>query len=260
MPHNLDLDELIERNPVQIKAFKKDKLAYVINLLTICNYPVEGLKTNFFIPLNSRKLKVVVNNYKAYLNYLIDSKVIKSDNYYRPGEKSKGYRLSKRYFTKIKVYLMEDFTLIQTLKREEKAKLKTVRTYKYLSNFFFNSKLEIDEDYALKFIAEEYWLCSNEIKICNERKNRCVNKYNNSMLTISKIKNQNFSLSIDNTSRRFHSNLTNLRSILRNTLTYNGEKLISIDIKNSQPYLSLLLFNYDFWSKKKKKNKKKQNY
>jgi len=47
-----------------------------------------------------------------------------------------------------------------------------------------------------------------------------------------------------------------MRSIIRNAITYKGQKLVSIDIKNSQPYLSTLLLNRNFWITAKKEPKK----
>ncbi|WP_145944184.1 hypothetical protein [Fuerstiella marisgermanici] len=44
---------------------------------------------------------------------------------------------------------------------------------------------------------------------------------------------------------RIHTDLTNCHSLIRSSLTVNGDHLVSIDIKNSQPlFLSLLLINY----------------
>jgi len=66
-------------------------------------------------------------------------------------------------------------------------------------------------------------------------------------MSAEKLNWKDFYLMLDNNVYRFHSNLTNMRSIIRNAITYKGQKLVSIDIKNSQPYLSTLLLNRDFW-------------
>jgi hypothetical protein len=58
-------------------------------------------------------------------------------------------------------------------------------------------------------------------------------------------------MSVDPNVHRFHSNLTCMKSIYRNLLTYDGQKLVSIDIKNSQPYLSTKLLDPKFWFCKK---------
>ena len=52
---------------------------------------------------------------------------------------------------------------------------------------------------------------------------------------------------LDDNVYRFHTNLTNMPSRIRNAVTYDGQKLISLDIKNSQPYLSTILLSRDFW-------------
>lgn len=39
-----------------------------------------------------------------------------------------------------------------------------------------------------------------------------------------------------------------MRSIVRNAVAYDGQKLVSVDIRNSQPYLSTALFRKEFWS------------
>ncbi|WP_156340072.1 hypothetical protein [Nonlabens sp. YIK11] len=57
----------------------------------------------------------------------------------------------------------------------------------------------------------------------------------------------------DSTVKRFHFNLTNMPSWMRNALKYDGKTLISLDIKNSQPYMSLLLLDPNFWCLKSSK-------
>ncbi|MFR1445798.1 hypothetical protein ACLUYJ_19770, partial [Acinetobacter baumannii] len=46
---------------------------------------------------------------------------------------------------------------------------------------------------------------------------------------------------------RFYNPISNLKRELRNYLTYEGKGLVSIDIKNSQPYFSILLHQPAFW-------------
>ena len=69
---------------------------------------------------------------------------------------------------------------------------------------------------------------------------------NSSFKSMMKIKNAEHSNSRDKTSKRYHSNLTRLSSILRNFITYNGEELVSIDLVNSQPYFSTMILDKDF--------------
>ena len=64
---------------------------------------------------------------------------------------------------------------------------------------------------------------------------------------INLITEQEYGPSIDGNVHRLHSVLTNIQKDLRNFITYDGLPLVSIDIKNCQPYLSCLLLNPRFW-------------
>jgi hypothetical protein len=66
-------------------------------------------------------------------------------------------------------------------------------------------------------------------------------EYNYAITAIIKICDGNIFYSVDDTSQRYHSNLTNLPSPLRQFVTINGKHLTNIDLKNSQPFLSILL-------------------
>jgi hypothetical protein len=68
-----------------------------------------------------------------------------------------------------------------------------------------------------------------------------TDQYNFIEASALRIINGDIYYSIDVTSRRFHSNLTNMAKDLRKYLRINGEPLVNIDIKNSQPYLSTII-------------------
>ena len=66
---------------------------------------------------------------------------------------------------------------------------------------------------------------------------------------ISKITNQDYEPHIDGNVHRLHSVLTNIQKDFRNFITYDEQQLVSIDIKNCQPYLTCLILNPGFWQK-----------
>lgn len=73
-----------------------------------------------------------------------------------------------------------------------------------------------------------------------------TDQFNSIMGSATRILNGDIFYTIDNTSGRFHSNITNMAKGLRAFLLINGESLANLDIKNSQSYLSnLLLTNPD---------------
>jgi hypothetical protein len=115
-----------------------------------------------------------------------------------------------------------------------KGKRETSTKHRHLRKYF-NSKLTIDFDKAKNWVDKNLdgfsWRCN--------------------MLRICQIAKGDFYFYVDKTSGRLHTNLTTLKKELRNFLTYDGRQLVSLDIKNSQPFFSLLLLNplfYDEYS------------
>lgn len=247
IPENLKLDELISNKPPDFRPFKRDSLCYILHLINTLPLSNKKLLSKKFIPINATLLKEVINNYKDYLIYLEkDLNIIESDNQYIVGEKSKGFRFSKEYRTKVKEIPIVDFTLWKNLNLRKKRNELTVSNLGYLTKWF-NAGLEIDFDKANKFLNEEYnlkmdnkslWDIDNMGKYISP-----LNQYNHSFICAEKIHRKDFNIKMDDNVMRLHSNLTNMRTVLRNALTYKGEKLYSIDLRNSQPYLTVGILN-----------------
>ena len=103
IPENLKLDELISNKSPDFRPFKRDSLCYILHLIYTLPLSNKKLLSKNFIPINATLLKEVIKNYKDYLIYLEkDLNIIESDNQYIVGEKSKGFRFSKEYRTKVK--------------------------------------------------------------------------------------------------------------------------------------------------------------
>ncbi len=68
-----------------------------------------------------------------------------------------------------------------------------------------------------------------------------TDQYNSIVSAATRIENNDIFYSVDSTSGRFHSPLTNMPKGLRQYIRINFEPLANIDIKNSQPFLSILL-------------------
>jgi len=249
IPYNLEIETLVSQVPPSFKPFKMDKLLYILSLIYLIPTYNKDLKSEDFIPLNSTLLQEVVQNYKDYLNYLeCQIKIIESDNHYIKGMKSKGFRFVEQYRTEVKIRPIQDFTLRKKLKIIENKKMSSCSHLKYLTKWF-NNGLEIDLDSVLMFLEEELKIKSEFPELIDIGKNNMlinpINQYNYSLISCEKISRGEFNLVQDDNVMRLHTNLSNLRSVLRNALTYKGEKLISINLKNSQPYLSTGLLNHN---------------
>lgn len=237
IPENINLDEMVRQNRPKFKPFKVAKLAYIVSLLHEIPLLREDYRTTAYIPLNSTILKSKIDNYKDYLNYLeFDLKIVESDRYYIVGKKSIGYRLRSEFKTKIKAIEINDFVMLKKMRSETLNNLLTLKKYEHLSKWIKNG-IEINFRKVEEFLDKEYEL----MEIIKEE--NAVLKHNLSLISARKIHIKNITAKIDDNINRLHSNLTNLRSILRNALTFKGEQLISIDLKNSQPFISLSIFN-----------------
>jgi len=264
IPENLDIDQIVYDYPPNFKKYKhkRDKLLYVIHLINALTLYNKDLMFDDFVSISAKILQDKISNYKEYLNYLINVvKIIETDNQYFVGSKSKGFRLTEEYRCEVAIHTISEQTFYRKLKVERNNKIASVKHLNYLTKWF-DEKLEIDIDYVNKFLAEEYALKKDNKSLWQSKKvntygkvevkyKRPIDQLNHAKISAEKISRQDYYLLHDDNVYRFHSNLTNMRSVIRNAVTYDGQKLISIDIKNSQPYLSTILLSRSFWIEQK---------
>ncbi len=248
--------ELLEQHPPDIKYFKKDKLFYILSL--IHEIPARnkrnGMSENGYTNLNSTLLQKFIYEYRNYLDYLIFHDVIKCNNRYKPGERSKGYRLRQEYKGQVIFATIQNPVLIRKLKGY-KWETSTTKNYIYLKKWM--DGLEIDFNSALDHIQTQYAYRMHhpEAREWDFKKNRYkdpVEQYNSANINIYYLKDKRFYFFVDPNVGRLHTNLTNIQSDLRNFITWKGQKLTSIDISNSQPYLSSKLFSPSFYEQPEK--------
>jgi hypothetical protein len=101
--------------------------------------------------------------------------------------------------------------------------------------------LQIDFNAATDYIKTEL------VENSKFNMQRALRKFNANYANIYRIAESDFYFSVDNNIHRLHTNLTNLKSELRNFITYNGQKLVAVDFVNSQPMISCVLLNKDFY-------------
>jgi len=254
IPANLDIDKVLqERPPTAIKKCNVTYLIYIIHLITWIPAANKGLVIrNGYVPINSTLLQRRIRNYRSYIDYLLVNKIIQTDNQYIKGKKSKGYRLAWQYCQGIKKVTVGDESLLPSEKNENQLRPSIKRKYNHLLKWY-NSDLQINYALAMEYIEADLHrklsapvlqrLRAKPQELRNPRR-----QYQSATVNIEKIAAAHFSPFIDDNVCRLHSVLSNLYSPLRNCLTYNGLDLVSIDIKNCQPYLSTVLLNPLFWS------------
>lgn len=171
--------------------------------------------------------KIYGNNYKRYIEYLIDNNFIYLYKNYSSGRHSKIYKLTDN--VKENKFITTSVKVPQKI--QNKINLYNTNTPKienYIKDKLINDlhKINIDYDNA------NYWIENN----ITDEKPLLVNSAN-----ILKIHKKDLYYSFDKFGR-FHTNFTNLKKHIReNYLTINGNKLKEIDIVNSQPFFLYIL-------------------
>lgn len=218
-----------------------DNFKYIIGLVTeIPLYNKEIRENSDYIPFHAQTLQSCVHEYKDYINYLVLNGILETDNHYIPDRKSKGYRFTQLYATPLKRDTISKPSLLRRNRQEIESHLEDRIKYSYLYKWF-TPDLKIDFDAASDYLNEQ---------LKNNKRLGVKNiyiKHHCAGLAVEKISNCDFLFSVDKTVGRCHTNLTNINSKLRNFITYNGQKMVSVDIINSQPCFSGLLLDPEFY-------------
>ncbi len=205
-----------------VRGFNVDCLKEIISIVAI-----HVQKNSGSAPLKMGYLKKLVPQADKYMNGLIDLGVIKKEGRYIPGEISYCYRFTPQYISKYKTVTLNNAKLIRRIKTVwqdlNKESAKSIRGRSEQKEWL--QKLTITGEF-------ETYLHDNGYSL---------DQFNAAIGSATRIKNGDIFYSVDNTSKRFHSNVTNISKNLRPFLRINDEPLVNIDVKNCQPYLSTII-------------------
>jgi len=260
IPENLNLDQIILNTPPDFK-YHKDYFVYILHLINDILTKHED-KDYDSAPLYSSLLKARIgNDYRKYLTYLVENNILVENTQYIVGKKSKSFSFAEEYaLSKLVPVTITKSTLIKSLKKFINLNEEGLRIlpdfinadYDYILKWL-NNKLTINVNGAESLLND---LFLKEIWSCPLGKEGAVlKKMYRRGIAVSKIDKTGFYPHFDTTSGRLHTPLTQLKKELRMFLKYDGKKLVSIDIKNSQPYLSTILFNEETFKKNKVQDK-----
>jgi hypothetical protein len=260
LPNSFNLDEHIKQYapflpPLEavkeglyysIPKFRKEKAYHFLGLISsIAARNPDIVTEEGFVPINMEKVRNNIKDIKDYINYLLFTGVIECDNHYITGEKSKAYRWAKKYsLSRFSVQLAE-----RSYDNFEEQYAWQYEKYPYLFHWYKQGRLMIDAaatDYAFELYQEkmndptrESWEINNEGK-----KKHPESQYRSAILNIAKMQHKRYEAHIDNNVHRLHSAFTGLGKKYRQFVTYDGQRLVGIDIKNSQPYITSLILNH----------------
>lgn len=199
------------------------KSIYLINMVDLfINRYVVFKKDN--IKLSSQILKSIYGaKYNYYIDYLIDKQFIYLYKNYSVGIKSKTYRLTD--YAKVTMYSSVNVDIPQKL--HDKI-MKYTDSAPYISDFIKDRLIRSLYEVKIDYKKSKNWIQQNLDKHDLT--------YTSNMSAITKIFKSDLHYTFD-VFGRFHTNFTNLkREIRHNFLSINGNKLIEIDITNSQPF------------------------
>lgn len=182
-------------------------------------------KRDAWIPLKAAYLNNIMGRWQAQdiREALIESKVVECRRRYTPGQESRKYRLGLGLQDAIFRRHPVGPKLAKRLDKHKMHEPLKLPVHRHLLSWL--TRLEVDHEAAMASL---------------NTRDEMVDKY----LALDMIADRQFYLLVDDYGR-VHSNVTSLSRTLRPYLRCEGDKLVLLDLKNSQPFFfSLLLLNY----------------
>lgn len=192
-------------------------------------------KNNFCEIQKDIFFKILNNNYTNYIDYLVENKILFTDNKYVVGEKSISYKLNEDFIDTLKSISIDNKLFNKRTLNSIKSNSKLTISKYHINNY--KSSFKIDYDKAIEHIIYVY---HHQIK---DHKGRVLNKYTKMLLEhkILQISEGQLWINRSDTNGRVNSNLTTLNSDMKQfILGYD----YTVDIKNSQPLLLSLFIDY----------------
>lgn len=229
------LEGLIEKNnQIHTNGKYKLKMDFAVYILdTISRNRTQ--KKSKYVRLKAEYLKELQGNYNCYIDFLLQSKILKRSPYDVNTSKCFGYRIiypkpnipvRKRRFVK---YEPLSFTLKKKLtKHFDRRKSKADNSTGHLTRWLNSDFISFDYDSAIEYIHES---------------NMTNNKLYHRRYLCEMLKEDMWYYSREGKDNRLHSNLTSLPSDLKPFISNKGSELVSLDLKSSQPFLLAGLLN-----------------
>ncbi|MBK7628101.1 MAG: hypothetical protein IPJ16_13060 [Bacteroidales bacterium] len=204
----------IEKHPPKISGFRMSYLKQII--YWVCTKKED----NGFSYLNMKYLRTQIPQAEQYIKFLLSEGLIERTKGYLPGERSYGYRIASEYESR---YIIKTVTDQKLIRKVNEAPRNFARGFKVQNKYIKDFTLDPQ---AVTFAENTY---SGE-------------SYNTAIVSINMVNNNEKYSSIDDAGGRFYSNLTNMPSGLRQFVRVKNRYLrANVDIKNSQPYFTIMI-------------------
>ena len=212
------LNKYLEENPPTIKV----KMIYFYYLINYFAYKHANTKKHEYLHLNLKYLSsLLVYNLSSYIEILQNGEFINQGLVKYKGQIKKGYKLNNLFSGKLVTIEIEPGTKLfnKLIKRQRNKKAHHSRLKPHL-NQMKNLLMNVDFDYNN---AEQYLIETDNGKSFH------------SLVALQRFKDKRFrNFHRNNTNNRLDTNLTTLKNELMQFIV--GD-YVSIDLKNSQPFL-----------------------
>lgn len=215
----------------------------MINRITIFHKQDKDYSNNFIdIPKSYfRDIIVDSNSLKESMDFLKNNSIVDCDGFSsKQAGKALGYRINDNYFSKlITVQILKPTLTKKIISNVNKEKNRVSDKYKKYKSFFLGN-FKIDFQKSLNYINSNL-----NSSLCGRNSPqgviKSINKYNHQYMAISAINDGDLFFRHNKTNGRIDTNLTNLKSELKQFISISG--LVQLDIANSQPYILSLYLN-----------------
>jgi hypothetical protein len=262
VPVLVDVKGLVARLDVSPTKSKnlKNRIYYLLSKIMVHNENIDlYAKNNYFRNICSKSMKDIIGNkdFNLIMKLLRDSldPIIEGDNSYSNFEDNiycKGYRLVDKYNSGIGVYKELDRKFSNKVSKylpENPEKLMLEQRYSFILQQYKLHQLEFHPT-VIDFIQDF------GIQLLKDTKNKFQraaihNQIGSWLSSINRFSYKELNPMISASNHRLNSGFTNLPKLLRPFVLCNGQSLISIDIKASQPYVLSKLMMNKFFSENK---------
>jgi len=261
LPKSLKKADLIKIKPTHLEDDDwVSKCRWIIHSLIETDFYNKFDLTTKYVNLSSVALKGIIgNDYKTCIQELLNGGILETDNKYSTKtHKSYGFKLSEKFSSDtIKTRTISNSRLTKAVIRfREKQAAKLIEKSKpiaHLAYWLTHDDLVLDKHTALEFLQTYKRRFNSELKkrklkpsFLKDKERSLNRKWNRAQYQLEHW-HLNKGFNIDDSGGRLYSPLTLLPSIFKHFLTHKGEPLVSIDIKNSQPFHLLFLLKDRFW-------------
>ena len=245
------------------KEYKANLFLSLINSLNPMQENQRRLYGNYTF-ISAKKLKEYFgDDYKDLVQWLIIAGVVECDNQYIINKKSKGYRFTDSYADSVpKKVVINKKTLVKKINKKSNSSYATEKKYSFLYKYLDGLEIDVEgaSECAWSMYKEDRLEYPNkfakyELKAANASyKSKSLKapakpsiRLTVGLDNIDRIDNKDFSFKQDSTAYRLHTNLTNIKSELRNYISYKGQQIVSVDFASSQPMFITTVLNPVFW-------------